>query len=176
MMPDAEDPKRDVIDARRKALQEQMDHASARMSETVRVISFAQIGVTYTLMISNTPFATALMTSHPNFIYSVFIFGVVALLLDTMQYVLMYERSMRYIRHLDRDFAQGTWHVAIWLTFRIKSCAALIGIALLGSVLFGATYFASRAPDKTVSEMSQPMSPPASTPVQSPSATTGSAR
>jgi hypothetical protein len=129
---------------RNKRLKEQMSLASTRLSEAVRIIAFGQIGVTYTIVISNTPFATAIKTSYPNCIYFIFGFGCVALLFDTLQYFVMFERSLYFMQNPDKNDKRGRGHFALWFFFRTKGLVAIIGIFMLGAVLFAATGLAAR--------------------------------
>lgn len=131
----------EVLEARKKLLREQMEYASSKISDTVRYTALGQIGVTYAVIVSNTPFATGMMTAHFRLVFCVLIFGCGALVFDFVQYVLTYVRAVHLSMHPEED-ASGM-QAAAWLSFWLKCAVALIGMVLLGSVIFSATYVAT---------------------------------
>jgi hypothetical protein len=142
-MPDV-DKISEMRGARKKVLQDQVDFATSRISETVRLVALGQIGVTYTIMNFNTPFAKAMLTAYPKSVFWIFVFGCGALLLDALHYIFISERGNYFLRHLDRDFATGWLHKLVWISYRLKAVVAVAGLIVLGSLLVEATSFASK--------------------------------
>ena len=134
-----------AIEKRNEILRDQMDYASARISDTVRYTALGQVGATYAVIVSNTPFSIGMMRDHSTLVFCVLIFGCAALVFDFLQYILTYARVVHLHAHPEEDVDRGRWHVTAWLTFWAKCFVALVGMTLLGWVIFSASYLAKSA-------------------------------
>jgi len=132
------------LETREKIARDQVERASARISDTVRYTALGQIGAAYALIVSNTPFSTGMMREHSMLVFIVLAFGCCALIFELLQYFVTFLHGVRLAQHVELDASDVGGHGIAWTVFWAKCLIAFGGMILLAWVFVSSIYFSSQ--------------------------------
>ncbi len=125
-----------------KAVLEQKQFVTGRISETVRYVGFGLLAVFYAMISSDAPFAHMIVATMSRRLIGMAIFGVLAVFFDYLQYL---AGSFAVERALGEGAAHGYSYNRRWLSYRlrrlcfwIKQIAVIAGCVLLLLILLRA--------------------------------------
>lgn len=104
-------------DPARKAVLEQKQFVTGRISETVRYIGFGLLAIFYVLVSSGTPFAERIVGSAPWLVIAMAMFGVLGIMADYLQYVF---GSLAVDRALNQAEPHRNMYNKTWFVYRAR--------------------------------------------------------
>ncbi|MGH6879840.1 MAG: hypothetical protein ACREFM_02885 [Hypericibacter sp.] len=129
-------------DAKRKAVLEQKQFVTGRISETCRYIGFGVLAVFYAIQSSGTGFATKTAAKYPDLLYVMAVAAAAAILFDYLQYVSASWAVDKALNRKDKPNTYNKWWVSYQCRaafFWLKQVAAFVSaICLCYIVLFPA--------------------------------------